>query len=74
MIEVMTKLKDPIQKRKIDPRSNADDVSEQAAIQAEKEKNLYPLRITKNVIILVPKHKCNEEYARQYREKKLNVN
>lgn len=35
------------------------------------EKRLYPLRISRNTVILVKPEKCNEEYAEKYRKEKL---
>lgn len=62
--------KDPMIPRKIDTTSNKD-ITEGIINQTEKEKKLFPLRINRNTIILVPKDKCNEEYAELYRQTKI---
>lgn len=40
--------------------------------QKTKERLLKPLRIDGRTTILVPEHKCNEEYAEKYRKEKMN--
>lgn len=41
--------------------------------QREKETRLFPLRINERVTILVPKEKCNREYAEAFRKKIKSV-
>lgn len=48
---------------KINPFSDADDISHLKPTQNEREKNLVPLRISKTTVILVKPENCNEEYA-----------
>lgn len=52
----------------------ADDVSVISKHQKKKEEKLYSLRVTNTTVILVPKSKNNQEYAEQYRRKKMGLN
>lgn len=51
-----------------------DDVKVESSAQKAKEKKLYTLRVTNTTVILVPLHKRNEEYAKDYRKKKMGLN
>lgn len=50
-------------KRKDDTSKNAEGLHEKLIMQQEREKKLYPLRIRKDITILVSEEKCNKEYA-----------
>lgn len=52
----------------------ADDVSVISKHQKKKEEKLYSLRVTNTTVILVPRSKCNKEYAEQYRREKMGLN
>lgn len=58
---------------KINPFSDADDISHLKPAQNEREKNLVPLRISKTTVILVKPENCNEEYAENYRKTKMSI-
>lgn len=60
-------------KRKDDTSRNIDGVDDCVQRQLEKEKNLYPLRITNTTVIFVTKDKCNREYAERYRREKMRL-
>lgn len=51
-----------------------DDVRVESSVQKAKEKKLYTLRVTNTTVILVPLHKHNEEYAKEYRKNKMGLN
>jgi hypothetical protein len=40
------------------------------AMKIESEKRLYKLRIDSKTVILVPKEKCNPDYAKEFQEKR----
>ena len=50
-----------------------DNVVAEAAEQPQKEKKLYPLKITSTTWILVPLSKRTEEYAEKYRKEKMGI-
>lgn len=59
-------------KKKPDSSCNDDGLEKVIATQRKKEKRLHPLRINSHITLLVPKSKCNEKYAKWYRENRLN--
>ena len=59
-------------KEKPSVKENPDMVGECQDKQKNRERELKPLRIDGRTTILVPKHKCNEEYAEKYRKEKMN--
>lgn len=58
-------------REKIDTLKKADKVEEEINAQKAKERKLFPLRISRTTIILVPRKKCNDEYAEWYREHRM---
>lgn len=58
-------------KQKIDTLAKADKIDAEAEQQREKERKLFPLRISRTTVILVPRKKCNEEYAEWYRTHRM---
>ena len=40
--------------------------------QKKREKQLYPLRVSPTTTLLLPKDKCNPEYAQKYYKEKIN--
>lgn len=65
--------KDPMTERKPDTERNAAGLEKYIERQRVKEEHLYPLRINERVTILVPKDKCNREYAEAFRKKIKSV-
>lgn len=65
--------KDPLIERKGDNSANSPGVDKCVKKQREREKNLYPLRITPTTVIYVTKDKCTAEYAEKYRKEKLGL-
>lgn len=58
-----------MKKEKADTRRNSSDLTECINNQLDREKNLYPLRISHNTVIYVTKDKCTNEYAESYRRR-----
>lgn len=58
-------------REKIDTLKKADKVDAEIKAQKAKESKLFPLRISRTTVILVPRKKCNEEYAQWYREHRM---
>lgn len=63
--------KDPMIERKADSTKNGKNITECIAMQRNREKNLYPLRISRTMVIYVTKDKCTKEYAEKY-AKRIN--
>ncbi len=61
--------KKPCQKQ--DSNANSIGVEQAVMNQRKRERWLYPLRINSHITLLVPKRKCNEKYAKWYRENRL---
>ena len=61
----------PMTERKPDTTQNADGLDECIARQLEREKRLYPLRVSKTTVIYVPKCRQTREYAERYRREKM---
>lgn len=61
----------PMVERKADTTKNADGLDECIARQLEREKRLYPLRVSKTTVIYVPKCRQTREYAERYRREKM---
>ena len=61
----------PMVERKADTTQNADGLDECIARQLEREKRLYPLRVSKTTVIYVPKCRQTREYAERYRREKM---
>ena len=61
----------PMVERKADTTQNADGLDECIARQLEREKRLYPLRVSKTTVIYVPKCRQTKEYAERYRREKM---
>lgn len=59
---------------KIDTRAKADVITELREQQLEREKKLKVLRVTSTTILLVPRRRQNEQYAAEYRRKKMKLN
>lgn len=64
--------KPPMVERKADLDVNGDKINQAMARQREKEKKLFPLRVSFNTVIYVPKEKCNHGYAEKYKRRMLN--
>lgn len=54
--------------KKVDTSVNGD-AARLVKQHREVEKRLYPLRIDRRTVIYVPKHKCNPDYAEEYRNR-----
>lgn len=65
--------KDPMLGRKGDNNKNGDNVHGCQAKQREREKGMYPLRITPKTVIYVSRDKLTAEYAKRYRKEKLGI-
>lgn len=63
--------KDPMIERKSDSTKNGKNITECISTQRNREKNLFPLRISRTTVIYVTKDKCTPEYAEKY-YKKIN--
>lgn len=65
----------PGQPRKPDTQRNENDNELQAKMdsQTKREQKLYRLRITPTTVICVPKEKCTQEYAEQYKREKMGI-
>ena len=65
------KRKYPAEERKPDITVNTGNLDEIIARQREREKNLYPVRISATTVIYVAKNKATREYAEEYKRDKL---
>lgn len=61
--------KDPMIERKGDNCKNGKKLEECVKAHKERERNLFPLRISRTTVIYVTKDKCNQEYAERYANK-----
>ena len=55
--------------RKLDYTINGADALDKVEELKGKEKELYPLRIDANTVILVPKERCTEKYRKEFLRK-----
>lgn len=65
------KRKSPADERKPDITVNNGNLDEIIARQREREKKLYPVRVSKTTVIYVIKKKATPEYAKEYKRNKL---
>lgn len=65
------KRKGPAEERKPDTTTNVSNLDEIIARQREREKNLYPIRISGTTVIYVTRNKANSQYAEEYKRDKL---
>lgn len=65
------KRKSPADERKPDITANIGNIDEIIARQRERDKKLYPVRVSKTTVIYVIKKKATPEYAEEYKRKKL---
>ena len=65
------KRKYPAEERKPDITVNTGNLDEIIARQREREKNLYPVRISATTVIYVNKNKATRQYAEEYKRDKL---
>lgn len=65
------KRKSPVEERKPDVTANIGSLDEIIAKQRDREKKLYPVRISKTTVIYVTKKKATPEYAEEYKRDKL---
>lgn len=63
----------PTKERKSDTSKNGNDLTEFIQRQLNRERNLYPLRITGTTVIYVTKEKQTSEYADWYRRERLKI-
>lgn len=63
--------KAPTDERKPDTSKNIDNLDQIIERQRERERNLYPLRVSKTTVIYVTKKKATKEYADKYNRDKL---
>lgn len=63
--------KKPTDERKPDTSKNADNLDQIIERQRERERSLYPLRVSKTTVIYVIKKKVTKEYAEEYKRDKL---
>lgn len=63
--------KAPTDERKPDTSKNTDNLDLIIERQRERERNLYPLRVSKTTVIYVTKRKATKEYADEYNHDKL---
>lgn len=60
-----------MKKKKTDPSINPEDITTEVHQYHERERRLFPLRVSSTTIILVPKEKCTPAYAKKYYSEKL---
>lgn len=65
------KRKGPAEERKPDTTTNEENLDEIITRQREREKNLYPVRISSTTVIYVTRNKANSQYAEKYKRDKL---
>lgn len=65
------KRKVPAEERKPDTTANEENLDEIINRQREREKNLYPVRISSTTMIYVTRNKATRQYAEQYKRDKL---
>ena len=65
------KRKGPAEERKPDTTTNVSNLDEIIARQREREKNLYPIRVSGTTVIYVTRNKANSQYAEKYKRDKL---
>lgn len=65
------KRKGPAEERKPDTTANEENLDEIINRQREREKNLYPVRISSTTMIYVTRNKATRQYAEQYKRDKL---
>ena len=65
------KRKGPAEERKPDATTNVSNLDEIIARQREREKTLYPVRVSSTTVIYVTKSKATRQYAEEYKRDKL---
>lgn len=65
------KRKGPVEGSKPDTTKNTGNLDEIIARQREREKNLYPVRVSGTTVIYVTKSKVTRQYAEEYKRDKL---
>lgn len=65
------KRKGPAEERKPDTTTNVSNLDEIIARQREREKKLYPIRVSGTTVIYVTRNKANSQYAEEYKRDKL---
>lgn len=65
------KRKGPAEERKPDTTTNVSNLDEIIARQREREKTLYPVRVSSTTVIYVTKSKATRQYAEEYKRDKL---
>lgn len=63
--------KSSTEERKPDTTRNTSGIDELIAKQREREKNLYPVRVSNTTVIYVTKKKVTQQYAEDYKRTKL---
>ncbi len=65
------KRKSSVEEGKPDTTKNTGNLDEIIARQREREKNLYPVRVSGTTVIYVTKSKATRQYAEEYKRDKL---
>lgn len=65
------KRKGPAEERKPDATTNVSNLDEIIARQREREKSLYPVRVSGTTVIYVARNKATPQYAEEYKRDKL---
>ena len=65
------KRKGPVEENKPDTTKNIENLDEIIARQREREKNLYPVRVSGTTVIYVTNRKATRQYAEEYKRDKL---
>lgn len=65
------KRKGPVEESKLDTTKNTGNLDEIIARQREREKKLYPVRVSSTTVIYVTKSKATRQYAEEYKRDKL---
>ena len=65
------KRKGPVEESKPDTTKNIENLDEIIARQREREKKLYPVRVSSTTVIYVTKSKATRQYAEEYKRDKL---
>lgn len=61
----------PVEESKPDTTKNIENLDEIIARQREREKKLYPVRVSSTTVIYVTKSKVTRQYAEEYKRDKL---
>ena len=65
------KRKGPVEESKPYTTKNIENLDEIIAQQREREKKLYPVRVSSTTVIYVTKSKATRQYAEEYKRDKL---